>query len=99
MRYALELAREHDKPSTSLRAGFNLADCLAQADRYDEGAEAVRDGLALARKVGNRYWEHAYLGQVYPFFASGAWDELVRDGRPAAAGATGSKPGRRSPPS
>ena len=37
----------------------------------------MRDGLALARKVGNRYWENAFCGQVYPFFAIGAWDELV----------------------
>ena len=77
LRYALQLAREHDKPSATLRAGFNLADALAQADRYEEGAEAVREGLALARKVGNRYWELALLGQVFPFFAIGAWDELV----------------------
>ena len=54
LRYALEVALEHDKPSAALRACYNLADCSAQADRYEEAADAVRDGLALARRVGNR---------------------------------------------
>jgi class 3 adenylate cyclase/tetratricopeptide (TPR) repeat protein len=77
VRYSLDLAREHDKPSAALRAGFNLAELFAQADRYPEAADTVREGLAFARKVGNRYWEWAFLGQVYPFFAVGAWDELL----------------------
>ena len=56
---------------------FNLADCLAQADRYEEAA-AGRCATASSwpARSGNRYWEQAYLGQVYPFFAIGAWDEL-----------------------
>ena len=53
-RYALEVALEHDKPSAALRAYYNLADTLCQADRYEEAVDAVRDGLALARRVGNR---------------------------------------------
>ena len=36
----------------------------------------VREGLALARRVGNRQREWTFLGQVYPHFALGAWDEL-----------------------
>ncbi|MGZ4463414.1 MAG: ATP-binding protein [Gaiellaceae bacterium] len=97
LRYAFEFAREHDKPSATLRAGFNLADCLAQADRYEESADAVRDGLALARKVGNRYWELAYLGQVYPFFACGAWDELFEMIEQPCRRSSGSTSARRSP--
>ncbi len=77
VRNGLDLAREHDKPSATLRAMFNLAELYAQADRYPEAADTVREGLAFARKVGNRYWEWAFLGQVYPFFAVGAWDELL----------------------
>ena len=75
LRYALDVALEHDKPSAALRAYFNIADTLGQVDRYEDAAAAVREGLALARRVGNRYWEWLFLGQVYPLFALGEWDE------------------------
>ena len=78
MRHALEVALEHDKPSAALRAFYNLADGpLCQGDRYEDSAEMVRRGLAEARKVGNRYWELAFLGFGYPFYALGAWDDLL----------------------
>jgi tetratricopeptide (TPR) repeat protein len=78
MRYALEVAMEHDKPSAALRAYYNLADTLARADRYQEAADCLRDGLALARRAGNRYWEWNLLGQLYPLFALGRWDESMK---------------------
>jgi tetratricopeptide (TPR) repeat protein len=74
--YALQVALDNDKPSASLRAYYNLADTLCHADRYEEAVDAVREGLALARRVGNRQQEWQFLGQVYPHFALGAWDEL-----------------------
>ena len=77
LRLGLETAVEHDKPSAALRASFNLADMLGQSDRYAEAAEVVRDGLDHARRVGNRYWEVSFLGQLYPFLALGAWDEAL----------------------
>jgi predicted ATPase/class 3 adenylate cyclase len=77
MRFGLETALEHDKPSAGLRAMYNLADTLAQADRYLEAAEMVREGLAQARRIGNRYWELSFLNQLYPSFASGEWDETA----------------------
>ena len=77
MRFALETAREHDKPSAASRASYNLADSLAQGDRFGEGTETVREGLAYARRVGNRYWELAFLGQLYAFVVLGAWDEAL----------------------
>src|SRR6185436_10525281 len=49
----------------------------AQADRYAEAADMVRDGLAQARRIGNRYWELSFLNQLYPAFASGKWDEAA----------------------
>ena len=76
-RFAVKTAIEHDKPSAALRASYNLADQLAQLDHYTEAVDAVRDGLAQSRRVGSRYWELAFLGQVYPFVASGAWDEAL----------------------
>jgi class 3 adenylate cyclase/tetratricopeptide (TPR) repeat protein len=78
IRHALEVALEHDRPSAALRAFYNLADSgFAQGDRYEDSAEAVRQGLAHARKVGNRYWEWQFLGFGYPFYALGAWDEVL----------------------
>jgi class 3 adenylate cyclase/tetratricopeptide (TPR) repeat protein len=78
LRHALDVALEHDKPSAALRAFYNLADAgLSQGDRYEDAAEIVRQGLAHARKVGNRYWEWLFLGFGYPFYALGAWDEVL----------------------
>ena len=75
MRFALEVATENDKPSAALRAYYNLADSLARLDRFEEAVSAAREGLALARRVGNRYWEWSFAAQGYPFFALGLWDE------------------------
>ena len=77
LQFAVETAREHDKPSAALRASYNLADCLGQANRFTEAAEIVRAGLGHARRVGNRYWELSFLGQLYPFLSLGEWDEAI----------------------
>jgi tetratricopeptide (TPR) repeat protein len=85
LRHALEVALEHDRPSAALRAYYNLADSvLSQGDRYEDAADAVRQGLAHARKVGNRYWEWLLLGFGYPFYALGGWDDVLamRDALP-----------------
>jgi class 3 adenylate cyclase/tetratricopeptide (TPR) repeat protein len=74
---ALETALEHDKPSSALRAHFNLAEIRGQADRFEDAAESVSTGLTYARRVGSRYWEYALLGQAYPYFVLGRWDEAV----------------------
>lgn len=52
-------------------------------DQAHKSAELARDGLALARRVGNRYWEWSLLGFAYPLFV-GDWDEVVarEDGLP-----------------
>ena len=77
VRKALEVALEHEKPSAALRAYYNLTDNALRMDRAHEAAELAREGLALARRVGNRYWEWSFLGDAYPLFAVGAWDEVV----------------------
>lgn len=77
IRKALDVALEHEKPSAALRAYYNLADMAVQMDRAREGADLAREGLALARRVGNRYWEWSFLGLAYPLFALGDWDEVV----------------------
>jgi class 3 adenylate cyclase/tetratricopeptide (TPR) repeat protein len=77
LRKALDVALEHDKPSAALRAYYNVADVTVQMDRAHEAAELGRDGLALARRVGNSYWEWSFLASAYPLFALGDWDEVV----------------------
>ena len=77
IRAALDVALEHDKPSAALRAYYNLADFAVKVDRAQECADLVRDGIALARRVGNRYWETAFLGDAYPLFLLGDWDAVM----------------------
>jgi class 3 adenylate cyclase/tetratricopeptide (TPR) repeat protein len=77
LRHALEVALEYDKPSAALRAYYNLADDLSMRDRYEESLAVAREGLALSRKVGNRYWEWLLLGFGYPCYARGEWDEVL----------------------
>jgi class 3 adenylate cyclase/tetratricopeptide (TPR) repeat protein len=76
LRHALEVALEYDKPSAALRAYFNLGETLCDIDQYEEGARLVRDGLVLARRVGDRFWEWFLLGCLYPLYALGEWDEV-----------------------
>jgi class 3 adenylate cyclase/tetratricopeptide (TPR) repeat protein len=77
LKYALEVALENDVPLAALRAYYNLADLASQSDRYAEGRGYVDRGLALARRIGNRNWEWQMLGQVYPFYALGEWDQAL----------------------
>jgi tetratricopeptide (TPR) repeat protein len=74
LRYSLDVALEHDKPSAALRAYNNLADTAHQDDQYAEAQRYIDDGLSLARRVGNRYWELVLAGQIYPAYALGDWD-------------------------
>ncbi len=48
-----------DKPSAALRAYNNVADMLVQADRYEEADQMLAEGIAYARRVGNRQWERS----------------------------------------
>lgn len=79
LRYALDVALEHDKPSAALRAYNNLAELALQDDQYATAERYVSEGLQLARRVGNRYWEQILLGQgIGPLYALGEWD-LARE--------------------
>jgi predicted ATPase/class 3 adenylate cyclase len=75
--HALSIALEHDKPSAALRALNNLVDLSNSSDQYAEADRLVEEGLSLARRVGNRFWESSLLGHVYPKYALGKWDDLL----------------------
>jgi len=77
LEYALKTALDNDIPSASLRAYFNLAELSLQFDRFEEARDYVQHGLALARRIGNGFWERRLLGQAYPLYALGQWDELL----------------------
>jgi tetratricopeptide (TPR) repeat protein len=76
LEYALEVALENDIPSAALRAYYNLADLDGQSDQYRLAPDHVESGLALARRVGNKFWEWSFLGQLYGHYALGLWDEM-----------------------
>jgi class 3 adenylate cyclase/tetratricopeptide (TPR) repeat protein len=77
LKYALEVALDNDKPSAALRAYYNVADMLPYSDQYDEAVGYDRDGLALAHRVGNRFWEWSFLGHAYALYCLGKWDDVV----------------------
>jgi class 3 adenylate cyclase/tetratricopeptide (TPR) repeat protein len=77
LKYALEIALENDLPSAALRGYYNLADLECQSDQYTNAPERIDAGLALARRVGNQYWEWNLLGQLFSYYALGEWDRAV----------------------
>jgi class 3 adenylate cyclase/tetratricopeptide (TPR) repeat protein len=77
LRYALEVALESESSSAALRAYFNLADLDAQSDQFRRAADHADAALALARRVGNRFWEWNLLGQLIAFYALGEWDRVM----------------------
>ncbi len=77
MRLALQIALDNDLPSAAVRAYNNAADFDARGDRYEQAAEGFRMGLALARRIGLRQSEWQFLGQVYPLYALGRWDDAL----------------------
>jgi class 3 adenylate cyclase/tetratricopeptide (TPR) repeat protein len=75
---ALRVARESGSNQALLRAYFNLAfDCACEDDlRGDE--ELNREGLALARRLGDRQWESSFLLHLSSLtFETLAWDEIL----------------------
>ena len=77
VRFALEVALEHDIASAALRAYNNVADLEARSDRHEQAAAGYRDGLALSRRVGSRAQEWMFLAQTYPLYSLGRWDEAL----------------------
>jgi predicted ATPase/class 3 adenylate cyclase len=76
--HALRISLENDAPSAALRAYNNLDFYNSQRDRYGDVLEIDLQGLALARKIGDQFWEWSFLGNVAAaMWWIGSWDESL----------------------
>ena len=77
--HALKLAREHGLWEDVGRICVGLSDRCFTRDRYVEALAYLEEGLAAARKLGNRLGEWSSLAEMtYPFLMLGRWDEVLR---------------------
>jgi class 3 adenylate cyclase/tetratricopeptide (TPR) repeat protein len=77
-KHALEYALEHDLSGAALRAYNNRSELFFPMDRFDEAIAAYRDGIALAERVGNRFWKDLLQSEVTaPLFVVGRWDDAI----------------------
>jgi tetratricopeptide (TPR) repeat protein len=74
----VQTAVEQDLPGQAVRGYYNLADLLMTDARFAEAQDLLEQGLALARRRGDRQGERALLSQdVTALFARGRWNEAV----------------------
>jgi class 3 adenylate cyclase/tetratricopeptide (TPR) repeat protein len=74
--HALKVSVEHGKTNAALRSYNNLAYVLGVRERWAETVPLFREGLALARRVGDRVWERILTGELAAaLFNLGEWDE------------------------
>ena len=73
---ALRIALEHDRPYAAMRAYFNLSYVCECTDR--DGTELDREGIALARRLGDRQWERSFQQHMTIYqLLSGEWDAAL----------------------
>jgi class 3 adenylate cyclase/tetratricopeptide (TPR) repeat protein len=78
LRQALRIALDHGIGASALRASFNLAHVMETRDRGAEAFDLDREGLALARKRGDRMWELFFLMHMATRLQErGEWDEAL----------------------
>jgi class 3 adenylate cyclase/tetratricopeptide (TPR) repeat protein len=80
VKYALELAIEHDILDAAQRAYYNLGSLLSNRDRLEEGVRYLSEGLALIRRTGRTSEisaEAMAANMVYPLFRQGEWDRAL----------------------
>ena len=78
LRMALGVALEHDLPQAALRAYINLGAVLTFTDDIGAAIEATDAGVALARKVGDHFWERAlFAAPIEPLVMTGEWDQAL----------------------
>jgi class 3 adenylate cyclase/tetratricopeptide (TPR) repeat protein len=75
---ALAIALANDLPSAAIRAMNNLAVIFESADRFPAVVETSGRALQLARRLGDRVWETAFLaGPISTFVILGRWSEAI----------------------
>ena len=73
------LAEAHGLHAIALRALNNSSVGLAEIDPR-AGAEAARAGLALSRRLGQRFWMFAFVGgSAWGGFLTGDWDRALEE--------------------
>ena len=73
---SLRIALEHDLPRSAMRAYFNLSFLCECADL--DGSDLDRQGLALARRLGDRQWERSFNLHVAMYeYLQGEWDATL----------------------
>ncbi len=75
---AIDIALANDAYSSALRAINNLGVVLESLDQFDLTDSRVAEGLAIARRTGDRQWEASLVGgAVLEQWMLGRWDEAV----------------------
>jgi predicted ATPase/class 3 adenylate cyclase len=73
---ALEVALEYELPAAALRAYNNLGDALHRRDRCGEAIVVLEQGIAYARRVGDRPFEQTLMAELsWSLALTGRWQE------------------------
>ncbi len=81
MELALRIALDHGLDVAALRAYNNLGYLSEQQDRFEDAIQAAEEGLALARRRGDRAWEWPLLRNWTEFvYLAGDWDAATAAG-------------------
>jgi tetratricopeptide (TPR) repeat protein len=82
---AIEVAVANEAYASALRAINNLGVALESLDQFGVSEGRVAEGVALARRIGNRGWEASLLGgSILELSMLGRWDEAVATAADAA---------------
>jgi class 3 adenylate cyclase/tetratricopeptide (TPR) repeat protein len=77
---SLRVALEHNLSAAALRAYNNLGAFMNYSDRHEEELASTRDGLEMARRMGDHRWELGFLGgMTTPLLFLGRWDDLTEN--------------------
>jgi tetratricopeptide (TPR) repeat protein len=83
---AIEIATANEAYTSALRAINNLGVVLESLDEFGSSESRVAEGVALARRIGDRQWEASLMGgTVLELAMLGRWDEAVATAADAAA--------------
>jgi class 3 adenylate cyclase/tetratricopeptide (TPR) repeat protein len=78
IKHALRVGLDNDAPTAALRAYNNVADVLYAHDQNEASLEYARDGLAFARRMGDRNWESSLLAVLVSVSsATGGWEDAL----------------------